>query len=845
MSSVFIVGVGRSGTTSLLRALALSRSVHAELEPMPNLNHESRHAYEGRLGDPYGMLARELAPRIAAGLARRPVYVEKQISLVPFMRHLHELFNCRFVLPVRDGRDVVASLIDWHNQMFPTIYQECAEPAELGAHAREVLARQREPDPFDYSLPRPGRNDPWYGAWPGFSRFEMVSWYWAFVNRRVLQEVGQLPKDRFLIVDYTRPTVETVRRVYDFLEIDAFDAQAVEDLLARRVNSLEDQTGQQRQFPRWQEWTAGQLQRFYDIAFEVMSALGYQGPVRPRPPRFGDWWLEAQIDERWYEDIYRYRESSHAVFRDWCATISDAIPIASVMDVGCGLGCGYRDFFADRCFIGVDLSPHAIAWCRDRDPRENHEYHCCDVIAEQPALRADLVFSHGTVDNVYDIDAFLRALARMTGEVLYVANYRGYFGAMERHRYLWDPKTGVCFNDVSPARCEEVLRAEGFQSVMAFPQASGRTDIPAETVIVATRRPLPEQTLLAGHSLYWAFREYRVKPSRKSAKDVLRQVNESCAYFSTDPRALTNTLRDFERLLKDLACLPNRRLGRLEDLALENGPANTAIRLDIDMDLAAALEMARIAGRQRVPLTFFILHTAAYYGALEQDEFVRNDAAAKWYRALQDHGAEVGLHVDALSLYRQHDIDGAQAVRSELAWLRSQGLRIHGTTGHNAAPVYGAENFEIFAGRDVGGRGFFRRDHAYYPLGLLSEAELELRYEGSCPVRGAAEPDEPALERYLAGLPAGDFIRDPEWFRTYLLDGLYCRWGYDFNIWVLGRNFWVVAGREDGRPLFRFAVPWGEVREFLAALPEDRSAVLTLHPVYFGHREDPGGSPVY
>ncbi len=142
MSSTFIVGCARSGTTSLLKVLGLSRQAHCLVEPMPNLNIESREMLEARLSDPYDALARHLAPRVGKGLSKRPHYIEKQVSLLPFMKHLDRLFHCKFIIPIRDGRDVVCSLINWHNQMFPCIYQECRERGDLSERAEAVLARQ-------------------------------------------------------------------------------------------------------------------------------------------------------------------------------------------------------------------------------------------------------------------------------------------------------------------------------------------------------------------------------------------------------------------------------------------------------------------------------------------------------------------------------------------------------------------------------------------------------------------------------------------------------------------------------------------------------------------------------
>ena len=66
MGISFILGSHRSGTTSLLRALELSRSTCCLMEPMPNLNFESRYLFDGMLYDPHKPILEHIAPRVAA-----------------------------------------------------------------------------------------------------------------------------------------------------------------------------------------------------------------------------------------------------------------------------------------------------------------------------------------------------------------------------------------------------------------------------------------------------------------------------------------------------------------------------------------------------------------------------------------------------------------------------------------------------------------------------------------------------------------------------------------------------------------------------------------------------------
>ena len=846
MSAVFIVGCSRSGTTSMLEVLKLSSDSHCEMEPFPNLNHESRDLMDGRLSDPYAPLVQHVVPRVAAGLARKPVYVEKQVSLVPFIEYLAKLLNCKFIIMRRDGRDVVSSLINWHNQMFPIIYQECSEPADLSDRPRAILAEQTGPDPFDYSLPRPHKGDPWHEKWPYLTRFEMVTWYWARINEILLEQMAKLDPSRYLVVDYTDPRVPDLKTAYEFAGLDDFEEHRTGQVLARKVNSLKDRGVASPAFPYHDSWSDLHKQRFNDIAFDTMKKVGYtDAEHRPPPPGFGQWWSEEEQDDEWYKSIYDYRRPLHEMFHRWLLKVEQSVgQLSSVIEVGCGTGHGYTEWLTGRRYVGIDLCPKAIELCRARSTSDGHSFLCCDIIASQPDVRADLVFSHATIDNVYDMNAFLKAMARMATKLLYVTNYRGYSPELGRHRYQWDPNMRVFFNDIAPSEVAPVLRAEGFETVAVFPQRAYRDDVVAETVIVASRAKVPESALLAEHEPYFEHAPYRAQCSGLSVEDVLRNMHAGCHSFCDGVPGLANDLSYFDDVVASIQEMSNIRPGTMADLALGKGGVNLGVRADVDMDIAATVEMALIAGERGFPLSFYLTHTASYYGSFADGVFRRNECLAPFYQALQGSGAEVGLHVDPYAIYLTHGIDGAEAVQAELAWLREQGLTIRGTSAHNAAPLYGVENFEIFAERAIRSEGFVLRNWRFLPLGVLHEGELGLSYEAGDAT--PAPPDTPQDKRdaYLRGFPDCDFVRDYNWFRTYILENPYCTWGYSYNIWAIGRDTWTVAGtKPDGTKVFQFKVGWEAVARFLRALGEDETCAMVIHPVYMGLREQPDAWP--
>ncbi|MEW9679308.1 sulfotransferase [Pseudomonas sp. TE50-2] len=820
MTCFFITGSGRSGTTSLLRALGLSSKVVVGLEPEPTLNIESRDLFDGRLKSPYSALAESVVPRLAKVLDQGQIYVEKHLSLIPFVPYLHEMLDCKFIIPIRDGRDVVTSMVSWHNQMFPIIYQECTDTPELSDRAKQILANQVGMDTFDYSLPRPSEDDPWYEAWPRFTRFEMVAWYWSYVNEYLFDELKKLPPDRFMLVDYSNVTADVIKEAYTFMELPDYDEQAVSELLNRHVNSLNDRVGENGLFPKWQSWDPTLLQRFWDIAGKTMIRLGFaEEQIRPMPVGYGQ---------------YAGRAPSSAtarMFNSWYEAFESGL--SSVVEVD-------AESIA-RGAAGFSGKSHVLV--RGRGAGQGAQVSA-DIIRDKLPIVGDLVVSRSGISHAYDIDAFVRGLASLSGQFVYIGGMRGHFRKMKDHRHIWHPSLLAHDNDVSVSRVCEILREEGFETIVAAPVLAGADELSTETVIISCRNSMVPERLLTGHELCLSYAPYQVTRAFSSMDDIVGLVNTGCAYFSDGGLGLANPLSYFKTMLADLRGLPQRYIGSMRDLLRPESTFNTAIRVDVDMDLVAGLEMSRVAAAAGLPLTFYILHTAPYYGYFYSGIFYRHECSAEVYRAMQANGCEIGLHIDALGLYIDHEVDGAQAVVEELAWLRQQQIHIYGTTAHNCAPVYGAENFEIFKGHSVREEGYYLRGDKFVPLEVLDCAELGLEYEGSQGAR-AKHFVNPAANDYLVKLAEGDFLRDAQWFKSYIMSNGYNDWGEGYKIWLLGKNMWVIAGNTlDGAEVYEFNVTWERVREFLATLTEKERVIFTLHPIYLGARKAPGEFPI-
>jgi len=327
------------------------------------------------------------------------------------------------------------------------------------------------------------------------------------------------------------------------------------------------------------------------------------------------------------------------------------------------------------------------------------------------------------------------------------------------------------------------------------------------------------------------YKPYRVRPTGKSLGRVLDEVHAQMyvAYGPDDrhgtDRIHANPLGAYERFLATLRDRPQFRFVRLRDLFAAPRPSDgvqVAIRHDLDMDLGAALPMAQVEARLGVRSTYYVLHTAPYYGTFSGDAFHRHDAVRHAFREMQDRGHEIGLHADALRVYMDEGMDGAQALTTELAWLREGGLDVVGSAAHNDFRTYGTENWEIFTGRTRQGwepaaPGDRKTDAAICyggrcaPLHVLDESALGLVYEANDAFRYGDGPVE-----YGA-------TRGPNLWR----------WNPHIRRWEAG-------GR---RPPDQYFCDEDRVLRDILALPEGTLLLLTVHPVYYGCRYRPDRSP--
>lgn len=325
------------------------------------------------------------------------------------------------------------------------------------------------------------------------------------------------------------------------------------------------------------------------------------------------------------------------------------------------------------------------------------------------------------------------------------------------------------------------------------------------------------------------YKPYMIRESLATPDEIFRYVNEQIyiAYSSNyehggAEKIVASSLYEYEALLKELSALDRFEFVTHYDLLREPCPPDrvrVGIRHDVDMDIVEALQQAELEHRYGAVTTWVILHTAVYYGYFSDDVFYRHRCMAHFYRRLQELGHEVSLHTDPLMIYQTHGIDGAQALVTELEWLRSEGIVIRGTTAHNHRPVYGAENFEIFKGYARPGDlesgqplpTFVEHNGRTAPLRVLDECALGLEYEGNQVFWQKHTPIE------YGAIRAAD------------------RWNWRAHARRMERDPTAVDGA---------FIDQARMLAEIKSMARGSYLVLVVHPVYHGNRDAPDRAPL-
>lgn len=323
------------------------------------------------------------------------------------------------------------------------------------------------------------------------------------------------------------------------------------------------------------------------------------------------------------------------------------------------------------------------------------------------------------------------------------------------------------------------------------------------------------------------------------------QIVKFCEDVNTSHRklGLVSPFALYDDILSFLLRSPFFEIRPLEELSKPivrksrknpNPISRVGLRHDMDGDIVTGLKCAKRLSNRRIPGTFFILHTSGYYGEFKFGVFRRYPGVE---RILDNFGklrTEIGLHNDGLMFYHDHQVDGTDAVISELAWIRSCGIPVKGVVAHNSAPAYGGENFEMFEGLSIGNRRSIKRNDIEIPLQTISLSSEALRYEGNFSLQPLTE-NAPSLTEYISDL-AGANIREPSWQTTHFLENPTFERDYEVSVWLLAADSWMLALHGSNDDLGSRRINWPlstqSLKQHLTGLEPGLRIMLNIHPEY-------------
>jgi len=114
-----------------------------------------------------------------------------------------------------------------------------------------------------------------------------------------------------------------------------------------------------------------------------------------------------------------------------------------------------------------------------------------------------------------------------------------------------------------------------------------------------------------------------------------------------------------------------------------------SLRYDLDDDINTAVRFAYREHKYGIKSTYYVLHSANYYGATKLNYFKRNDKIINFLKKIQDdYGQEIGWHNDLVTLQIVYNIDSKLFLKTELNWLRDNGINIYGSVSHGSEYCY-------------------------------------------------------------------------------------------------------------------------------------------------------------
>lgn len=145
-----------------------------------------------------------------------------------------------------------------------------------------------------------------------------------------------------------------------------------------------------------------------------------------------------------------------------------------------------------------------------------------------------------------------------------------------------------------------------------------------------------------------------------------------------------------------------------------------SLRHDVDNKINSSIKFAYREWKYGIRATYYILHTAGYYGVTKHNSFVRSDDLIYYLKKFQDtFGHEVGWHNDLVTLQVVYNFDTKAFLREELDWLRSNNINVYGTAAHGRDYCYKYHYLNSYFWKEIdGSNNSYFYNWEYIPNGM-------------------------------------------------------------------------------------------------------------------------------
>ena len=254
------------------------------------------------------------------------------------------------------------------------------------------------------------------------------------------------------------------------------------------------------------------------------------------------------------------------------------------------------------------------------------------------------------------------------------------------------------------------------------------------------------------------------------------------------------------------------------------------LRHDVDVDIITAEKMVKIEAKHGFGGSYYILATNRnYYGVFSNNKFKPYNVLLSYLKRMQDNGAEIGIHNDLGGIWLIHDIHPIDFLENELSWLRSNGIKIHGSSSHSSYYAYGISNYEVLKGMSIDGRKKADIKGNIYQLGFIDMKDFGLEYEANY-----------ILDTYLVPLKILKRYREKQYRSIISHTNCHPHFDcivrdYDAQIGIFGKDFWLCIHKCNKRDAYKriHEITTNEVIDFLKNLEPGKKIVLDSHPIYF------------